>query len=91
MQSLFSLFVGDLSISCNEDDLYKLFASYGTILEIRIKRNQNNTRSLQYGFIDFSKEKSAISAMNYLNGVVFKGRPLKYDFHNSLSVLNIII
>jgi RNA recognition motif-containing protein len=84
--STFSLFVGDLSISCNEDDLYKLFFSYGTILDIRIKRNQSNTRSLQYGFVDFSNEKSAISAMHYLNGVLFKGRPITYDFSYIISI-----
>ena len=73
----YSLFVGDLAISCNEDDLYKIFATFGNVTEVRIKRNQITSRSLQYGFVDYSNAISALSAINSLNGALFKGRPLK--------------
>lgn len=73
----FALFLGDLSIFCVEDDIEEAFRSFGSILEIRIQRSRDTSRTLSYGFIEFSSAASAVAAMNGMNGVVLKGRPIR--------------
>jgi RNA recognition motif-containing protein len=70
-----SLFLGDLSCFCNEQDVQALFQSVGRIEKIRIMRGRNN-KPLGYGFITFF-ELSATQAAMKLNGMLLVGRPLK--------------
>lgn len=72
-----ALFLGDLSLFCNEQDIYEKFIIYGEIVEIRIKRSKETGKGLSYGFIEFLHKYSALQAMNEMNGVVFRGRPLR--------------
>mmetsp|Transcript_27413 Transcript_27413/g.29920 ORF Transcript_27413/g.29920 Transcript_27413/m.29920 type:complete len:310 (+) Transcript_27413:71-1000(+) len=72
-----SLFVGNLSILCDEDALRKLFLPFGPVSSVRIKRGDDPQRShLSYGFVDFVSIESADRAMQ-LNNVIFLGRALK--------------
>lgn len=76
-QKKFSLFLGDLSLFSQEKEIEELFSPFGVILDIRIKRDKQNSRPLNYGFIDFLSPKSAVDAMNSMDGVMLHGRPLK--------------
>jgi RNA recognition motif-containing protein len=75
--SRFALFLGDLSMHCSEADLEEAFAPYGTIVEIRVKRSKETAKTLSYGFLEFASASSAVNAMNDMDGVVLKGRPLR--------------
>lgn len=62
---------------CDEADLEQAFSPYGIILEIRVKRSKETAKTLSYGFLEFASASSAVNAMNDMDGVVLKGRPLR--------------
>ncbi len=72
-----SLFVGDLPKFCNEVDLEQLFAPFGPILDVKIKRNINTGKTLSYGFVTFASEAAASEALRRLDGTMFYGRKLR--------------
>jgi cold-inducible RNA-binding protein len=72
-----SIFVGDLPKFCGEGDLEQLFAPYGPILDVKIKRNSNTGKTLSYGFVTFASETSANDALKALDGTMFLGRKLR--------------
>ena len=66
-----SLFLGNLSNSCNITDLEKLFGEYG---KCTIKYLGT------YGFAEFDSEKDAEDAFNALQGKTVNGRELKLEW-----------
>lgn len=78
-----TLFLGDLSIHCDEKDLRELFHPFGIIEAIRVKRNGTDHSSLSYGFLKYSTRESAETAMLHLSGVMFCGRSLKIRWAES--------
>lgn len=72
-----TLFLGDLSVHCSERDIQNLFAPFGEIESIKIKRGFTHQHHSVYGFIRFSQMESAQRAIENLSGIVFLGRPLK--------------
>ena len=77
-RSNYSMFLGDLSIFCTEQDIHDAFNVYGEILSIRVLKHKETERALSYGFIQFSCETAAVTAMNEMQGFVLKGRPLRW-------------
>lgn len=73
-----SLFIGDLPKFCSEADLEQLFAGFGPILDVKIKRNSNTGKTLSYGFVTFSSEAIAAKALEQLDGSMFLGRKLRF-------------
>lgn len=72
-----TLFLGDLSAFCSEQDIYNFFVPYGEITEIKIMRSEETHRNLSYGFIKFANPACAKRALNGLDGVLFCGRHLR--------------
>ncbi len=72
-----TLFVGNLSVFCTEQDILQIFSPYGQILEIRMAKSEDSNKHLSYGFVKFSNVASAQLAMHDLKDVVLCGRPLK--------------
>jgi RNA recognition motif-containing protein len=75
-----TLFLGDLSIYCEEKDIFELARRYGPVESIQIKRTddgQVRKPHLSYGFVKFVQPESAEAAFSSLNGVVFLGRALR--------------
>lgn len=72
-----TLFLGDLSTFCNEEDIHNAFSPFGFIQEIKIMRSEETNRNLSYGFIKFSSPADARKAMNALDGTLFCGRHLR--------------
>lgn len=83
----YCLFLGDLSLFCNEEDISNTFAQYGQLADVRIKRNKTTKRNLSYGFVEYLSMDHAVNAMNDMNGKVFCGRALRYV----LLIINLII
>ncbi len=71
------LYVGDLSYFCEEVHLLEIFRRFGTVESCRVVRNENQTRSLQFGFVVMSTTDQAINAAETLNNQMFMGRVLK--------------
>lgn len=71
-----TLFIGDLSYFCSEEDLCTLFAPYGRILTVRVRRGVTG-ESLMHGFIALDTAEAAQRAIVDLDGVEFMGRNMR--------------
>ena len=68
-----TLFVGNLHVSLEENDLLDIFRPFGRIVECC-------KRWCHYGFIQFATEDEARLAFNNLNGSKVRGRPMRIEF-----------
>ncbi|KAJ1421011.1 hypothetical protein B484DRAFT_126348 [Ochromonadaceae sp. CCMP2298] len=73
----FTLFVGDLSIFCSEEDLNGAFEEFGDLLEVKIIRCEETKKNLSYGFVKFATHEGALRAMDMRTGHSICGRPLR--------------
>lgn len=71
-----TLFIGDLSYFCTEDDLCTLFAPYGRILTVRVRRGVTG-ESLMHGFIALETAEAAQRAIMDLDTCEFMGRNMR--------------
>jgi hypothetical protein len=70
-----TIFAGDLSYFCSEDDLFRFFAPLGRVLNVSIARK--NEASLMYGFVEFESLETAEKIAQEYNGYLFMGRHLR--------------
>lgn len=75
--SQFTLFVGDLSIFCTEEDIREVFSPIGELQEIKIIRCEETKKNLSYGFVKYSDSEAAVKAIEELNGTMLCGRPMR--------------
>jgi RNA recognition motif-containing protein len=71
-----TVFMGDLSYFCTEDDLYAIGSPYGHITAIKVRRG-NQGKSLLFGFVEYETIESAQHAFHKLNNRLFMGRYLR--------------
>jgi RNA recognition motif-containing protein len=71
-----SLFVGDLSFFCSEDDLLQLFRRFGNVKAVEIKRGKFGD-SLMHGFVEMESNEAAELAIATLNDFKFMGRRMR--------------
>jgi len=67
------LFVGNLTYSVDEAQLWGLFSRYGEVTGVRILEGKG------YGFVEMESSEDARAARNALNETEFKGRNLLID------------
>lgn len=74
-----TLFVGDLSVLCDEEKLFDLFHTFGKIESIQLKKSDidHQRAHLSYGFIKFFTHEAAATALDQLNGMPYLGRNLR--------------
>lgn len=70
-----SLFLGDLSCFCSEQDILGMFQKYGEIETVRVMRGRHR-KALGYGFLTFAEIRSAVAAKQE-DGKMLLGRPIK--------------
>lgn len=72
-----SIFIGDLSYFCTEQDLVRLFEPFGEVKSAIIRRGKYGD-TLHYAFVKMlsSDAQAAIASMQ---GTKFMGRPIRYD------------
>ncbi|HET9793896.1 MAG TPA: RNA-binding protein [Thermoanaerobaculia bacterium] len=70
------LYVGNLSYNTTEDELRELFGAYGNPDSVKIIMDRETGRSKGFGFVEFSDDQAAKSAMSALNGRDLGGRAL---------------
>ncbi|KAI8840226.1 hypothetical protein BC829DRAFT_403400 [Chytridium lagenaria] len=63
------LYVGRLSTSVAETDLWRLFARYGAIRDVTMKTG--------FGFVEFMREECATTARNEVDGMEFFGERIE--------------
>jgi RNA recognition motif-containing protein len=71
-----NIFVGNLSFSAKEEDVYKAFADFGAVANVAIVMEKKGKKSRGFGFVDMPVEQEALSAIAALNGKEILGRPV---------------
>jgi len=69
-----SIFVGNLAWSAEDDDLRNFFEECGTVIRVRIMKDQETGRSRGFAFVDMDADE-ADAAIETLNGKNLMGRP----------------
>jgi len=72
-----NIFVGDLAFEAVEEDLKRLFESFGKVNSVVIIKEKNGVKSRGFGFVDMPDEAEGLSAIKDLNAKDFMGRALK--------------
>ena len=72
-----TVFVGDLSIFCNETDIEEAFTPFGKVLCVRIAFDVGNQKQLPFGFVEYGSKEDAEEAIKNMNGTLLCGRKLR--------------
>ena len=70
------LYVGNLSYTATDDDLYDLFSAHGTVESASVITDRESGRSRGFGFVELSTAEEAEKAVAALNGTEHQGRTL---------------
>jgi RNA recognition motif-containing protein len=70
------LFVGGLSWGMTDADLRKAFEPYGEITEAKVITDRDTGRSRGFGFVTFSQDEDARTAISKMNGTSLDGRDI---------------
>ena len=70
-----TLFVGNLSFSSTKEDLQKLFATFGNVLDVKIPTDFQTGKPRGFAFVSFETEDAAQSSLS-LDGTEHDGRAL---------------
>ncbi len=81
------LFICKLNPVTQERDLESLFRRFGQIKSVDVIRDWKTGDSLEYAFLEFEKEESAINAYFKMNNALVDERRIKVDFSQSVAKL----
>jgi RNA recognition motif-containing protein len=77
------IFVGNLDLNVNEEELNELFAEHGNVSSVKIVRDNSNNMSRGFGFVEMVRKVEAKKALKTLNEFEFKGKNLVVNKANS--------
>ncbi|KIW86628.1 uncharacterized protein Z519_12753 [Cladophialophora bantiana CBS 173.52] len=75
-----TLFLGNLSFEITEDDVYNVFAPYGTPTGVRIPTDKETGNVKGYGYVTFPTLDEAKAALEGAQGSYVKNRPMRVDY-----------
>lgn len=71
------LYVGNLPYSVRNEELYKMFADYGEIMDVVVMLEPDNKeRSRGFGFVTMKEQEGADRAVEAINGKEMLGREM---------------
>ncbi|KAJ1406605.1 RNA-binding domain superfamily [Sesbania bispinosa] len=76
------LFIGGLSYGVDDQSLRDAFASFGDVVEARVITDRDTGRSRGFGFVNFSTDESASSALSAMDGQDLNGRNIRVSYAN---------
>ncbi|KAJ6303169.1 hypothetical protein OIU77_017117 [Salix suchowensis] len=74
------LFVGGLSYDTNETALKEAFGKYGEIIEVKVICHRVHGESNGYGFVQFSSEAAASTALKEMDGQLLDDRSIRVHY-----------
>eukprot|EP01038_Epipyxis_sp_PR26KG_P006883 gene6883-9430_t len=81
----YTLFLGDLSVFCMDEDVFEAFSPHGSIAEIKIMKSKKTGLGLGYGFVRYLTAFEANNAMKAMQNIAVKGRKLKISWSTDSS------
>lgn len=79
LESVMSIYVGNLSYDVNQEDLSKVFAEYGNVKRIQLPTDRETGRPRGFGFVEMDSEDEESSAIEALDGAEWMGRVMKVN------------
>ncbi|KAK4585656.1 hypothetical protein RGQ29_023062 [Quercus rubra] len=76
------LFVGGLSYNTDEQSLKDAFAGFGDVIDAKVIVDRDTGRSRGFGFVNFTSDESASSALSAMDGQELNGRNIRVSFAN---------
>ena len=73
------LFVGGLSWDTTDDGLRQAFASHGEITEAKVITDRNTGRSRGFGFVTYTQDEDAKTAISKMDGTTLDGKAIKVN------------
>jgi RNA recognition motif-containing protein len=74
-----NIYVGNLSYKMTDEDLGKLFSTYGTVSESKVVKDQATGRSKGFGFVEMPNNSEGNEAIKQLDGKEIEGRNIKVN------------
>ncbi|WWC67292.1 uncharacterized protein I206_101200 [Kwoniella pini CBS 10737] len=75
-----TLFIGSLSFSVSEDQIYEAFGEHGDVQSVRLVTDRETGAPKGFGYVQFGDVESATAALKALNGQSIAGRPIRVDY-----------
>jgi RNA recognition motif-containing protein len=72
-----TVFAGDLSFFCTEDELLAHFSQIGPVQSVVIRRDEQTGITQMHGFVEMENAADAVEAERVLDGVKFLGRKVR--------------
>ncbi|MCB9613583.1 MAG: RNA-binding protein [Sandaracinus sp.] len=73
------VFVGGLSWGTNDDQLFRAFEKFGSVVEARVITDRDTGRSRGFGFVTFDDATAAQSAIEGMDGKTLDGRAIRVN------------
>lgn len=73
------LFIGGLAWHTDEQALRQRFEEFGAVEEAVVVKDRDTGRSRGFGFVRYTQEQDADTAINAMNNVEFDGRTIRVD------------
>lgn len=74
-----NIYVSNLGFNVKDDDLKKLFATYGEVVSAKIITNRETGQSRGFGFVEMGSKDDAEKAMVSLNNSQVEGRTISVN------------
>ena len=71
-----NIYVGNLSLNVNDEDLNGLFSTHGKVSSAKVIRDNFSQQSRGFGFVEMPGESEAKKAVNTLNSYELKGNKI---------------
>ncbi|MED6210118.1 Ribosome-interacting GTPase 2 [Stylosanthes scabra] len=76
------LFIGGLSYGVDDQCLKDAFSGFGDVVDARVVTDRDTGRSRGFGFVNFSSDESAGSALSAMDGQDLNGRVIRVSYAN---------
>ncbi|KAL6243927.1 nuclear localization sequence binding protein [Rhinocladiella similis] len=75
-----TLFLGNLSFDCTQEDVTDAFGPHGTVLGIRLPTDRETGAPKGFGYVTFASVDEAQAALEAMQGGYIKSRPVRLDY-----------
>merc|ERR1712230_348704 len=75
-----TLFLGNLSFDCTQEDVTEAFGPHGTVMGIRLPTDRETGAPKGFGYVTFASVEEAQGALEAMQGGYIKSRPVRLDY-----------